>query len=1002
MALMYNMQCVTQHVTEPDHPCHISSYFLDVEEVGSTSHIRKSVSSLPFQMTGLKPYTNYTWMVIYGNNTISTDTLRTLEGAPEAPVNLEAIETSSHSMSLTWEHPNITNGIIRRFEVQVKLVSSKLRKQEGETKFPEYRLEGNNMRISKVYSYKVEHLWPSSQYEVSVRGVTLEPGITAVLTVNTSSVVPNVGSQLKLVHNLITNTTLQVVIPSADRFLTASSSYFVIVMSDREEVVENDSVYLLKPKILSEHILREAKVENDGHSWIAAEIKPEDEERHFTVGDNSTSGLGDGYWNRPLTPGVQYQVTLVAVNGQDGEYKYSFVRLEHPVQALSEPKPGDGSRSEAGWAALLLLLLLPGIVYFIIRRKQMKKKGDTLELKANDVLYGNQGGSTENITGLDLETEGILVKPKLAPSQRFSRRVAIGELEKYVKEGLTSGELQRQHALFPRGQTRPWDYGRLPQNKAKNRYGNLVAYDETRVKLKKLPEDQFSDYINANYINGYNSPNFYIATQGPKRNTVVDFWRMIWQEHVQVIAMLANIVESGKLKCEQYWPEIGQEVLHGCVSVLNVSSQVFADFTFRVLNVTCKGKTRKIQHLHFTSWPDHGVPLYPQSVASYLKKLLAAPKGSGPIVVHCSAGVGRTGTIILSDVCLRMAAAERYVDVLAFQQQIREHRANMVDNFNQYKFVHLVLLECLVTEPSSVTCDGYLEKHVNELRQTGAMLRQFKRMHELSWQDQALSSTSVQTSHSQVPANKSKNRSQKIVPGQSGRLFITRYPFEDVNSEYINAVYVDGFRLKDQFVATQFPLTSTVGDFWRLIAEKNVSLIVVLNEVETQIKNVCAFWPMEQQSHMNPVPYIRITLKLEDKATHWSTHTISFSENDAASKPKDRIVHILQLNGWKSNEMLPPSTSVMLQFWHETERLYGGNGPIVVTCLDGANACGYFLALAFLVEKIKLEQECDVCHAVRMVRQNREQFVPTFEQFESLYEAAITYLNSFQTYANFN
>ncbi|PNF16235.1 hypothetical protein B7P43_G14917 [Cryptotermes secundus] len=431
---------------------------------------------------------------------------------------------------------------------------------------------------------------------------------------------------------------------------------------------------------------------------------------------------------------------------------------------------------------------------------------------------------------------------------------------------------------------------------------------------------------------------------------------MIWQEHVQVIAMLANIVESGKLKCEQYWPEIGQEVLHGCVSVLNVSSQVFADFTFRVLNVTCKGKTRKIQHLHFTSWPDHGVPLYPQSVASYLKKLLAAPKGSGPIVVHCSAGVGRTGTIILSDVCLRMAAAERYVDVLAFQQQIREHRANMVDNFNQYKFVHLVLLECLVTEPSSVTCDGYLEKHVNELRQTGAMLRQFKRMHELSWQDQALSSTSVQTSHSQVPANKSKNRSQKIVPGQSGRLFITRYPFEDVNSEYINAVYVDGFRLKDQFVATQFPLTSTVGDFWRLIAEKNVSLIVVLNEVETQIK----------------------------------------------SKPKDRIVHILQLNGWKSNEMLPPSTSVMLQFWHETERLYGGNGPIVVTCLDGANACGYFLALAFLVEKIKLEQECDVCHAVRMVRQNREQFVPTFEQFESLYEAAITYLNSFQTYANFN
>lgn len=88
--------------------------------------------------------------------------------APEAPVNLEAIETSSHSMNLTWEHPNITNGIIRRFEVQVKLVSSKLRKQEGEKKFPEYRLEGNNMKISKVYSYKVSEFWNLNFLEVVI------------------------------------------------------------------------------------------------------------------------------------------------------------------------------------------------------------------------------------------------------------------------------------------------------------------------------------------------------------------------------------------------------------------------------------------------------------------------------------------------------------------------------------------------------------------------------------------------------------------------------------------------------------------------------------------------------------------------------------------------------------------------------------------------------------------------------------------------------------------
>ncbi|KDQ96751.1 Receptor-type tyrosine-protein phosphatase T [Zootermopsis nevadensis] len=706
---------------------------------------------------------------------------------------------------------------------------------------------------------------------------------------------------------------------------------------------------------------------------------------------------GVTYWNQPLTPGVQYQIILVALHWQDDEYKVSCAKLQYNVQTNLEEDGGTG----AEWAALLLLLIIPAVVYFIVR-KHVRKEGDTLELKTDDVLYGNRSDSTDNVADLDLEVDKLSVGPKLAPSQKFSHRLAIAELEEYVKQGLTSGELQRQHALFPRGQTHPWDYGRLPQNKAKNRYGNLVAYDETRVKLKKLSEDQFSDYINANYIHGYSTPNFYIATQGPKRNTVVDFWRMIWQEHVQVIAILTNVVENGKLKCEQYWPDLGQEVTHGDISVLNASTQIFADFTFRLLNVTCKGKTRKIHHLHFTSWPDHGVPLYPQSVASYLKKLLATPPGLGPIVVHCSAGVGRTGTIILADTCLRMAAAEGYVDALGFLQQLREQRANMVDNLDQYKLVHLVLLECLVAEPSSIMCDGNLGKHVDKLCKSGVLLRQFNRMRDLRWQDQALRSTSAQTSHSTAQKNDSKNRSEKIVPGDGGRIFISRYPYEDANSEYINAVYVDGFRIKDQFVATQFPLTSTVGDFWRLVAEKNISLIVVLNDIDEKIKNVCKFWPTEQQVHMNPVPYLKVTWKVKVEALCWTTHSVSLSNSDASSNTQDKIIHILQLNGWKSGEMLPPSTTMILELWEETERRHSGKGPIVVTCLDGAKACGYFLALAFLVEKIKLEQECDVCHAVRMVRQNREQFVPTLEQFESLYRAAVSYLDSFQTYANFN
>nr|CAD7402639.1 unnamed protein product [Timema poppensis] len=521
-------------------------------------------------------------------------------------------------------------------------------------------------------------------------------------------------------------------------------------------------------------------------------------------------------------------------------------------------------------------------------------------------------------------------------SQRLSRRVNISDLENYVRMALQSGELQRQHALFARGQTQPWDYGRLPENKSKNRYGNLVAYDRTRVVLKKLPGDEFSDYINANYIDGYKADKFYIATQGPRPTTVVDFWRMVWQEQVSVIAMLANVIENGKKKCEQYWPELGKEETHGAVTILTADVSVFADFTFRHFNVSCKSKKRKVSHLHFTSWPDHGVPFYPQSVAAYLKKLLLTPRGTGPILVHCSAGVGRTGTIILADICLRMAAAEGAVDILGFQQSMREQRPNMVDNLEQYKLVHLVLLECLVEEPSSYPCDDTLPQLINMLNESGTLYKQFKRLQEVQWLDQALKPPSgAQVDKARIPQPTNKDRCSNIIPGYNGRVYLTRYPLEDTTSDYINAVSVDGFRTKDQFIVTQFPLNNTVGDFWRLVLEKNIPLIVVLNEIDMSDKSLsmCEFRPLADQP-LTPVPYLTVRLKQQSHNAIWSVITYQLTDTSVTTGlPQQQIVRMLQLSGWQANCDLPPNVNTLLQLWQEVERLYSGKCPILVTCL---------------------------------------------------------------------
>ncbi|PSN51469.1 Receptor-type tyrosine-protein phosphatase T [Blattella germanica] len=447
---------------------------------------------------------------------------------------------------------------------------------------------------------------------------------------------------------------------------------------------------------------------------------------------------------------------------------------------------------------------------------------------------------------------------------------------------------------------------------------------------------------------------------------------MVWQEHVQVIVMLANTVENGKAKCEQYWPEFGQDVVHGAAHIVNASNQIFADYTYRLLNVTCKGKMRKIHHLHFTSWPDHGVPLYTQSVSSFLKKLLATPPGTGPIVVHCSAGVGRTGSIILCDICLRMAAAEGSVDILGFQQQIREQRANMVDNLDQYKLVHMVLLDCLATEPSSYTCDKNFASRVTELSTSGVIQRQFLRLGNMRWQDEVLRPTKGEGGDfSPAQKDKFKNRNLGIVPGEA----------------------------KDQFVVTQFPLQSTVGDFWRLIHEKNISLVVVLNEIDVEDKSVCTFWPLGETENLKPMPHLTVSKKQEINSTYCRNYHLQLMVDE--EEDTKRLVNVLHLKDWQSDENLPPSTSVILELWQEAERLCSGKDPIAVCCLDGATASGYFVALAFLIEKIKLEQQCDVCQAVRTVRQNREQFVATCEQFEYLYKAAVTYLDTFQIYANF-
>eukprot|EP00105_Crassostrea_gigas_P037655 XP_019921803.1 PREDICTED: receptor-type tyrosine-protein phosphatase O [Crassostrea gigas] len=230
-------------------------------------------------------------------------------------------------------------------------------------------------------------------------------------------------------------------------------------------------------------------------------------------------------------------------------------------------------------------------------------------------------------------------------------------------------------------------------NRIKNRYTNILSYDHSRVKLLPTEDDEGSDYINANYMPGYSSPREYIATQGPLPFTRDDFWRMVWEQNVSIIVMLTQLVERGRRKCDIYWPEAAREpVYYGDLVVELESESTLPDYVLRVMSIKL-GDTRKtVKQFAYLAWPDMGIPETSEAMLKFAKEVrshLPPPATSkGPIVVHCSAGVGRTGTFIAVDYLMQHVRTSDVIDIYSYVMKMRNNRPNMVQTEDQYVFIH--------------------------------------------------------------------------------------------------------------------------------------------------------------------------------------------------------------------------------------------------------------------------------------------------------------------------
>ncbi|XP_014011338.1 receptor-type tyrosine-protein phosphatase delta isoform X28 [Salmo salar] len=722
-------------------------------------------------------------------------------------------------------------------------------------------------------------------------------------------------------------------------------------------------------------------------AYIAAYFK--DLPTDFTLGD--TKIYGD-FENKQLANGQEYIFFVLAVLEISENTMYATSPYSDPVVSADlDPQPiideEEGLIWVVGPVLAVVFIICIVIAILLYKRKRAESEARKGSLPNSKEIPSHNPTDPVELRRMNFQTPGMASHPP----------IPILDLADHLERLKANDNLKfsQEYESIDPGQQFTWEHSNLEVNKPKNRYANVIAYDHSRVLLSAIDGIPGSDYINSNYIDGYRKQNAYIATQGSLPETFGDFWRMIWEQRSANIVMMTKLEERSRVKCDQYWPTRGTET-YGLIQVTLLDTVELATYCVRTFALYKNGSSekREVRQFQFTAWPDHGVPEHPTPFLAFLRRVKACnPPDAGPMVVHCSAGVGRTGCFIVIDAMMERIKHEKTVDIYGHVTLMRAQRNYMVQTEDQYVFIHDALQEaitCGTTEVPARNLYAYIQKltGIEGGENVSGMELEFKR----------LANTKAHTSRfisANLPCNKFKNRLVNIMPYESTRVCLQ--PIRGVEgSDYINASFIDGYRQQKAYIATQGPLAETTEDFWRMLWEHNSTIVVMLTKLREMGREKChQYWPAERSARYQ---YFVVDPMAEYNMPQYILREFKVTD---ARDGQSRTVRQFQFTDWPE-QGVPKSGEGFIDFIgqvHKTKEQFGQDGPISVHCSAGVGRTGVFITLSIVLERMRYEGVVDIFQTVKMLRTQRPAMVQTEDQYQFCYRAGLEYLGSFDHYA---